>query len=103
MVWRRVRFGGEGHSLRPKRRPDLIDKMDAEASSTQTPFLVPCYVRPHAFHPLALFEDRKLPTADEHQLYAFENSTTLADVCPSLSQMQEVPTADLQSLSCASS
>lgn len=82
--------------------------MHAEASSTQTPFLVPCYVRPHAFHPLALFEDRKPPTADEHQLYAFEDSTTLADVRPSLSpcytpQTQEVPTADPEPLFCASS
>jgi hypothetical protein len=53
-------------------KPKLVD-------AAAVPFLVPCFVQPNTFHPLALFSDGRPPVGSEYSLYAWEEST-LVDV-----------------------
>lgn len=69
--------------------PTLFSKMEApmlspppthstsepSPSPSSAPFLIRTFVHPHSFHSVRLFEDRKIPTEAEYQLYGWENST----------------------------
>ncbi|CDZ98474.1 SAP18 [Phaffia rhodozyma] len=57
-----------------------VDSNEQDASEPRTPprdspFLIRTFVHPQSFHPVRLFEDRKIPVRDEYQLYAFENTS----------------------------
>ncbi|KAG8903074.1 hypothetical protein FRB99_003780 [Tulasnella sp. 403] len=53
--------------------PQVSDKsVDREKTC---PFLLRTFVKVNGFHPIALFEDNRLPVEDEHQIYTWKDAT----------------------------